>query len=112
MFTRLDHVTIAVPDLQQGIAQYTTLGFNVHAAGIHPGRGTHNAIAFNGSDYLELLAIRDLPNTPRRVRRVRRASASTALSLRVAASARLRCRAMTSPPMLRPCAGVVSMSVM
>lgn len=60
MFTRLDHVTIAVPDLQQGIAQYTTLGFNVHAAGIHPGRGTHNAIAFNTGDYLELLAIRDL----------------------------------------------------
>ena len=60
MFTRLDHVTIAVPDLQQGIAQYTPLGFNVHAAGSHPGRGTHNAIAFNGADYLELLAIRDL----------------------------------------------------
>lgn len=60
MFTRLDHVTIAVPDLQQGIAQYTKMGFNIHAAGTHPGRGTHNAIAFNSEDYLELLAIRDL----------------------------------------------------
>lgn len=59
MFTRLDHVTIAVPDLQQGIAQYTKMGFNVHAAGTHPGRGTHNAVAFNTEDYLELLAIRD-----------------------------------------------------
>ena len=59
VFTRLDHVTIAVPDLQQGIAQYTKMGFNVHAAGTHPGRGTHNAVAFNTEDYLELLAIRD-----------------------------------------------------
>jgi len=59
MFTRLDHVTIAVPDLQQGIAQYTKMGFNVHAAGTHPGRGTHNAVAFNTADYLELLTIRD-----------------------------------------------------
>lgn len=59
MFTRLDHVTIAVPDLQHGIAQYSKMGFNVHAAGIHPGRGTHNAVAFNTADYLELLAIRD-----------------------------------------------------
>jgi hypothetical protein len=35
------------------------MGFNVQPGGVHPGKGTHNAIAFNDEDYLELLAIRD-----------------------------------------------------
>ena len=38
---------ICVPDLDQGIDDYTRIGFNVYAGGIHPGKGTHNAIAFN-----------------------------------------------------------------
>ena len=59
MFTRIDHVTICVPDLEQGIEQYRKLGFNVYAGGVHAGKGTHNAIAFNQDDYIELLAIRD-----------------------------------------------------
>jgi hypothetical protein len=59
MITRIDHVMICVPDLQQGIAQFTKLGFNMHPGGAHPGRGTHNAVAFNHDDYIELLAIRD-----------------------------------------------------
>lgn len=59
MFTRIDHVMICVPDLAQGIDQYRKMGFNIHPGGIHPGRGTHNAIAFNRDDYIELLAIRD-----------------------------------------------------
>ena len=59
MFTRIDHVTICVPDLAQGIEQYRKLGFNIHAGGVHTGKGTHNAIAFNRDDYIELLAIRD-----------------------------------------------------
>ncbi len=59
MFTRIDHVMICVPDLQQGIEQYKKLGFNIYPGGVHPGKGTHNAIAFNQDDYLELLAIRD-----------------------------------------------------
>ena len=59
MFTRLDHVMICVPDLEQGVAQYRKLGFDIHPGGTHPGKGTQNAIAFMQEDYLELLAIRD-----------------------------------------------------
>ncbi len=59
MFTRIDHVMICVPDLQQGIAQYSKMGFNIYPGGAHPGKGTHNAIALNTEDYLELLSIHD-----------------------------------------------------
>src|SRR4051812_29910053 len=59
MFTRIDHVMICVPDLATGIEQYRKLGFNMHEGGVHPGKGTHNAIAFNREDYVELLAVRD-----------------------------------------------------
>jgi catechol 2,3-dioxygenase-like lactoylglutathione lyase family enzyme len=59
MFTRLDHLMICVPDLARGTEQYRKLGFNIQAGGIHPGKGTHNAIALNEEDYVELLAIRD-----------------------------------------------------
>jgi catechol 2,3-dioxygenase-like lactoylglutathione lyase family enzyme len=59
MFTRIDHVTICVPDLAAGIAQFKKLGFNTFEGGSHPGKGTHNAIAFNADDYVELLSIHD-----------------------------------------------------
>ena len=59
MFVRIDHVMICVPDLEVGIAQYRRLGFEMHPGGVHPGKGTHNAIAFNHDDYIELMAIRD-----------------------------------------------------
>ena len=35
------------------------MGFNVNPGGVHTGKGTHNAIALNEEDYLELLAVRD-----------------------------------------------------
>lgn len=60
MFTRIDHVMICVPDLSKGIEQYRKFGFDMREGGTHPGKGTHNAIAFNDDDYVELLAIRDL----------------------------------------------------
>jgi hypothetical protein len=59
MMVRIDHVMVCVPDLLQGMAQYRKIGFNIHPGGAHPGKGTHNAIAFLEDDYLELLAIRD-----------------------------------------------------
>lgn len=60
MLTRIDHVMICVADLAQGMAQYRRMGFNVHMGGVHPGKGTHNAVALNREDYIELLAVRDL----------------------------------------------------
>ena len=59
MITRIDHVTLCVPDLAAGIAQFQKLGFNIYAGGEHPGKGTHNAIAFNRDEYIEVLAVRD-----------------------------------------------------
>jgi len=59
MLTRIDHVVICVSDLEHGIDAYTRLGFNVYPGGGHPGRGTHNAIAFHEEDYLELMSVRD-----------------------------------------------------
>ena len=59
MLTRIDHVMICVSDLQQGIDAYTRIGFNISPGGVHPGKGTHNAIAFHEEDYLELMSVHD-----------------------------------------------------
>jgi catechol 2,3-dioxygenase-like lactoylglutathione lyase family enzyme len=59
VLTRIDHVMICVADLGKAIDAYTRIGFDVRPGGDHPGRGTHNAIAFNVEDYLELLGLRD-----------------------------------------------------
>jgi len=59
MLTRIDHVMICVADLDRGIEMYRRLGFDVQPGGVHPGRGTHNAIAFHREDYLEVLSVRD-----------------------------------------------------
>jgi catechol 2,3-dioxygenase-like lactoylglutathione lyase family enzyme len=59
VLTRIDHVMICVPDLETGIDVYTRLGFRIYPGGTHPGKGTHNAIAFYRDDYLELLSVRD-----------------------------------------------------
>ncbi|HYS17103.1 MAG TPA: VOC family protein [Candidatus Binatia bacterium] len=59
MLTRIDHVMICVLDLQQGIDAYTRIGFHVHPGGAHTDRATHDAIAFQQEDYLELLSLRE-----------------------------------------------------
>jgi hypothetical protein len=59
VLTGVDHLMICVADLQQGIDAYTRMGFGVHPGGVHPGRGTHNAIAFFEHDYLEVMGLRD-----------------------------------------------------
>src|SRR5262245_4305922 len=59
MITRLDHVVIGVPDLDEAIRAYQQLGFEVRPGGRHTGLGTHNALIRFGLDYLELLAAYD-----------------------------------------------------
>jgi catechol 2,3-dioxygenase-like lactoylglutathione lyase family enzyme len=54
---RLDHVVIAVADLERTIADYRALGFTVERGGRHPGRTSHNAlVVFEDGAYLELIA--------------------------------------------------------
>ncbi len=56
MLKGIDHIVIAVPDLDAAIANYTQLGFTVVPGGRHP-VGTHNAlIAFTDGSYIELIA--------------------------------------------------------
>ena len=59
MLTRIDHVMICVPDLAKAIDTYRRIGFEISPGGVHPGRGTENAIAFTGDEYLELMSLRD-----------------------------------------------------
>src|SRR5438128_236092 len=58
VLTRIDHVIICVPNLEEGIEAYTRIGFHVYPGGAHSGGATHNAIAFHQEDYLELLTLR------------------------------------------------------
>ena len=57
MLTGIDHLVIAVRDLDAATKSYTDLGFTVMPGGRHTGIGTHNAlIAFGDGAYLELIA--------------------------------------------------------
>ena len=59
MALTLDHIVIAVKDLDQTIADYRALGFNVLQGGDHPGRPTYNAlVVFADGAYFELIAWR------------------------------------------------------
>ncbi|MEK7364696.1 MAG: VOC family protein, partial [candidate division NC10 bacterium] len=56
MLLGIDHLVVAVPDLDTAIRGYTELGFTVVPGGRHP-VGTHNAlISFADGSYLELIA--------------------------------------------------------
>lgn len=56
----LDHVLIAVRDLDQAARAWTgALGLTLSPEGVHPGRGTHNRLIVFPSEYLELIAFRD-----------------------------------------------------
>jgi len=56
MLTGIDHIVVAVTDLEAAIKDYTDLGFTVVRGGKHP-RGTHNAlIGFADGAYFEILA--------------------------------------------------------
>lgn len=55
----LDHVVIAVRDLEQTVADYRALGFTVAPGGEHTHGASHNAlIVFADGAYIELIAFR------------------------------------------------------
>jgi catechol 2,3-dioxygenase-like lactoylglutathione lyase family enzyme len=57
MSLTLDHLVVLVRDLEQTIADYTALGFNVQRGGTHADGATHNAlIGFADGSYVELIA--------------------------------------------------------
>ena len=54
---RLDHIVIAVADLDAAIADYRKLGFTVYPGGTHHGGASHNAlVVFTDGSYFELIA--------------------------------------------------------
>ena len=60
----IDHIVIAVRDLDTASADYAALGFTVVPGGEHTGGVTHNAlISFADGSYFELIAFRD-PDRP------------------------------------------------
>lgn len=55
----LDHVVIAVSDLETAITDYRALGFTVYPGGVHHGGVSHNALViFADGSYFELIAYR------------------------------------------------------
>lgn len=59
MTRALDHVVIAVHDLDRTMRDYRALGFTVYPGGQHPGRTSHNALVLLADGaYLELIAWR------------------------------------------------------
>jgi catechol 2,3-dioxygenase-like lactoylglutathione lyase family enzyme len=109
MITRIDHVTICVPDLDAGIAQFKKLGFNMAAGGAHPGKGTHNAIAFNQDDYIELLAVRD--QAEHRVASSKPGSKNSTLSEFIAAGGGIRYVVLQSDDLIAEVAAMRSRGV-
>jgi catechol 2,3-dioxygenase-like lactoylglutathione lyase family enzyme len=60
MLRGIDHIVIAVPDLDAAAAELEdALGLAVTAGGAHPGAGSANRIAFLGEPYLELISVQD-----------------------------------------------------
>lgn len=60
MLFGLDHAIIAVRELAAATKQLeSALGLTITPGGEHPGMGTHNAVARLGTEYLELISVRD-----------------------------------------------------
>ena len=60
MLTGIDHLVIAVPDLDAAVDRLgRELGIAAGGGGTHPGLGTANRIAWFGDSYLELITVTD-----------------------------------------------------
>jgi catechol 2,3-dioxygenase-like lactoylglutathione lyase family enzyme len=70
MATQIDHIVIAVRNLDEASRDYAEAGFNVLPGGEHTGGATHNAlVTFNDGAYFELIAFTQPdqePNPPHR----------------------------------------------
>ena len=56
----LDHVVIAVDDLDGAVADYQSLGFSIYPGGVHHGGVSHNAlVVFADGAYFEIIAYRE-----------------------------------------------------
>lgn len=59
MIIGLDHILIAVEDLEKAMETYRHMGFQVLVGGEHPTVGTHNAlVALSDGCYLELIGVK------------------------------------------------------
>jgi catechol 2,3-dioxygenase-like lactoylglutathione lyase family enzyme len=57
--SNIDHIVIAVDNLEQTIVDYQELGFTVFPGGEHPGGRSHNALViFADGSYFELIAFK------------------------------------------------------
>jgi Glyoxalase-like domain len=58
LFARFDHLVVGIRSLGEGVAQFARLtGVTAAAGGVHPRRGTENALVSLGSDaYLEIIS--------------------------------------------------------
>jgi catechol 2,3-dioxygenase-like lactoylglutathione lyase family enzyme len=65
--SRLDHVVVAVKNLDTAAATYKKLGFTLTPRGLHEGKGTGNHCIMFGSNYIELLGIVDETGTKGRL---------------------------------------------
>lgn len=64
--TGIDHVIVAVRDLDRAVAAYRLLGFTPTDRGRHPALGTHNHLFMFGRDYFELVGVeRPTPDNQR-----------------------------------------------
>jgi hypothetical protein len=72
MATGIDHVVIAVNDLDQAVTDFTAAGFTVVPGGVHANNETHNAlVAFSDGSYFELIAWLDPATASRTIWRER-----------------------------------------
>ncbi len=102
LVTGIDHVIVAVRDLDRAVAAYRQLGFTPTDRGRHPVLGTQNHLFMFGRDYFELVGVERATAENQRWRDVladREGLAGIALATddAEAATVELRARGVTAP---------------